>query len=129
MSVIIYFKKALLGFMKMVAVVLLFFAVLCTYPIITYKIAVSKSENFCALFPIGSKITLKELINKTDGKPELTIATGENDLWWTAQKDTIPEMNTFFFTTGWRGAFLDKFVCNINVQDGSVIGVETKLLD
>lgn len=129
MSVSIYLKRLLLGFIKVIGCALLFFGILFAYPIISYQIATHKSENYCSSFPIGSKITLQELINKTDGKPELTIATGENGMWWTTKKDTVPEMNTFFFTTGWRGAFLDKFMCNIYVQDGSVVGVETKFLD
>jgi hypothetical protein len=99
-------------FVQIVAVLLSFIFLFIGYGSITSKYAKSKAEEVCTSIPVGtSSDTAVKTIQQIDTDPKLILLS--------------PNM----ISVGFRGAFLDRWFCNLSIDQDRVISGEIRLLD
>ena len=86
------------------------------YAFIANSSAETKAINFCSAFPVGSKSTVEAILSDA----ALKNADKKSSYKREDTEDTIAM---------WRGAFMERWYCNISIKNGKVTENRINYLD
>ncbi|MGE5490480.1 MAG: hypothetical protein ACM31P_04260 [Actinomycetota bacterium] len=97
---------------QIAAVIVVMTALLAGYVWLETDSAKSKAEAVCQRIPVGTSYEMAFAeIARIDAEPRLRTTSSD------------------FLSVGFRGAAMDRWLCNLRISDGRVAGHEIRLLD